>query len=309
MRYPGYGDMDLRYLRYFIAVAEERSFTAAAERMNTVQPSLSQQIKRLEDVYVGTPLFHRDKHHVELTEAGRVFLVEARAILSSVDRAIELARQVARGETGQLTIGFVPGAEGKVFPYVLPILRTRCPEVHLTLRSLDTPEQIEALRHHSIDVAFLRGPVEDRSLICEPVVREEILAAVPAQHEIARRERISVASLAELPLVQVARSSAPAVHDAAKRIAAAAGVSFKPVLETDNVLGTLNAVGSGLGFSLLPDYVRQICPPTVAIRPLEIEPPPYIDLAVAYREGDDLPALLVFLNLLRTWIAERGPSA
>src|ERR1017187_596346 len=108
--------MDLRYLRYCIAVAEECSFTRAAERLNTVQPSLSQQIKKLEDEIVGTPLLLRDKHHVELTAAGRVFLVEARAILAATERAIGLARCTARAEAGHLAIGFVAGAEGKVFP-------------------------------------------------------------------------------------------------------------------------------------------------------------------------------------------------
>ncbi len=306
--------MDLRYLRYFIAVAEERSFTRAADRLNTVQPSLSQQIKKLEDVYVGTPLFRRDKHHVELTEAGRVFLAEARDILGNVDRAIAMAQQAARAEIGHLTIGFVPGAEGRVFPHVLPLLRTRCPGIHLTLRSLPTPEQITALTDHAIDVAFLRGPVEDRTLCSEVVLDEEIMAVLPADHEATRLERIPVGLLAEIPFVQVARSNAPAVHEAARQIAARAQVQFEPILETDNVLGTLNAVGSGMGFSLLPDYVLQISPPSVAVRPLDLNPPPRINLMVAYRLGDELPALAEFLTLLRAWTsgqeskAERGPS-
>jgi len=301
--------MDLRYLRYFIAVAEERSFTAAAERLNTAQPSISQQIKKLEDVYVGTPLFRRDKHHVELTEAGRVFLAEARTILSSVDRAIALARHAAKAQIGHLAIGFVPGAEGKVFPHILPRLRMRCPGIQLTLRSLTTPEQFDALRKRDIDVAFLRPPVGDRALSYEVVLQDEIVAAVPAVHRIASCERVSVAQLAELPLVQVSRSAAPAIHDLAERTAAEAGVIFGEVIETDSVLGTLNAVGAGLGFCFTPDYVRQICPATVAIRSLDIDPLLQIDLLVAFRTGDDTPALQVFLDLLRTWIAERQPVA
>jgi len=297
--------MDLRYLRYFITVAEERSFTRAAERLHTVQPSLSQQIKRLEDVFVGTALFRRDRRHVELTEAGRAFLPQARAILDSVERAIDVARQVARAETGHLTIGFVPGAEGKVFPHVLPVLRARCPGVHLGLRSLSTPEQLEALRDHRIDVGFLRPPVEDPSLASEVVLGEEIVAAVPADHEIARLERIPVARLAELRFVEVARPAAPMVHDLANQIAARAGVRFETALITDNVLGTLNAVGSGLGFSLLPDYVRQVSPPTVTVRPLEMDPSVRIDLLVAYREGDELPVLRAFLDVLHTWMTAR----
>jgi LysR family transcriptional regulator, hca operon transcriptional activator len=294
--------MDLRYLRFFIAVAEERSFTRAAERLHTVQPSLSQQIKRLEDL-VGTPLFDRDQHHVELTEAGRVFLVRARDILGRVDLAIHEARQAARAECGQLAIGFVPGAEGKIFPRVLPAMKERCPGIQLNLRSLTSPEQMAALRAGAIDIGFLRPPVEDGSLISEAVVRDEFVAAVPAGSELAALERIPVARLAELPLVQVARDNAPAVHQLANQIAATAGVSFRQGLVTDNVLGTLNAVGTGLGFSLLPDYVRQIAPATVAIRPLALDPPPGLDLVMAYRAGDNPPALAVFLSLLRAWIA------
>jgi LysR family hca operon transcriptional activator len=295
--------MDLRYLRYFIAVAEERSFTRAAARMHTVQPSLSQQIKRLEDVFVGTPLFHRDKHHVELTEAGRVFLPEARAILAGVDRAIALARQAARAEIGQVTIGFVPGAEGKVFPHVLPVLRMRCPGIQLNLRSLSSPEQLTALLDRTIDVGFLRPPVDHPSLACELVLREPILAVVPSQHELAGLDHIPVERLAELPFIQVGRKGAPAIHDMATQIASLANVTFRPLLETDSVLGTLNAVGSGLGFSLLPDYVRLIGPTTVAARPLSLDPAPQIDLVVAYRRDDQLAGLAAFLDLLRIWIA------
>jgi len=301
-------DMDLRYLRYFLAVAEERSFTRAADRLNTVQPTISQQIKKLEDVYVGTPLFRRDKHHVELTEAGRVFLAEARDILGNVDRAISLAQQVARAEVGHLTIGFVPGAEGRVLPNVLPKLRARCPGIQLALRSLSTPEQTAALADQGIDVGFLRGPVEDRTLSSEVVLDEEIVAAVPASHEIARFERIPVDALAKIPLVQVAYANAPAIHDFARQIAERDRIHFEPVLETDNVLGTLNAVGSGMGFSLLPEYVKQISPPSVAVRPLDLNPPPRIELLVAWRKADELPALAEFLTLLRAWIGSRTPQ-
>jgi LysR family transcriptional regulator, hca operon transcriptional activator len=297
--------MDLRHLRVFVAVAEERSFTRAAERLHTVQPSLSQQIKRLEDL-VGTPLLDRDQHHVELTEAGRVFLVRARDILNRIDLAIHEARQAARAETAHLAIGFVPGAEGKVFSHVLPALSERCPGIQLNLKSLTSPEQIEALRRGAIDVGFLRPPVDDGSLISEAVLRDEFVAAVPAGSELAAMDRIPVTRLADLPLVQVARDNAPAVHELANQIAATAGVRFRQGLVTDNVLGTLNAVGAGLGFSLLPDYVKPIAPPTVAVRPLAADPPPGLDLVVAYRAGDNAPALTVLLRLLRDWTAARG---
>lgn len=185
------------------------------------------------------------------------------------------------------------------------MLREQCPGTRLNLRSLTSPEQIAALRNGTIDVAFVRPPVDDESLVTESVLHEEVVAAVPAGSSLAALERIPTARLAELPFVQVARDNAPAVNALAQQIAADAGVSFSQVLVTDNVLATLNAVGSGLGFSLLPDYVKQIAPPTVAIRSLAMDPPPGLELVVAHRAGDNSPALAVLLRLLREWMAGR----
>jgi LysR family transcriptional regulator, hca operon transcriptional activator len=300
--------MDHRYLRYFIAVAEELSFTRAAERLHTVQPSLSQQIKKLEEI-VSTPLFHRDTRHIELTEAGRVFLEEARAILRYTDHAIALARQAAHAEAGHIMIGFLPGAEAKIFPNVLPTLRHRCPNLQVSLRSLASPEQITALQNHLINVGFLRGPIEDSEIAWEPILRERIMAVLPAQHPLAKFERVPVPLLTEVPLVMVTREKAPVIHDRTNEIAKRAGVQFHPAIDTDNVLATLNTVGSGLGFSLLPDYVQSILPQTVVARPLALEPEPEIDLLVAYRKDDRLPALPLFLSLLHEFLPEYGGIA
>lgn len=290
--------MDHRYLRYFIAIAEELNFTRAAEKLHTVQPSLSQQIRKLEAI-VGTPLLQRDRRHVELTKAGRVFLQEARKILQHTDNAIALARQEALAGPEHLTIGFLHGAEGKVFPYVLPILRARCPDIQLSLRSLYTHEQLAALESNQINVGFLRGPIQNPEIGWEVVLRNAIIAIVPAQHELAKLERIPVQRLAELPLVRVPKALSAAMHDLRNQIELKAGVQFHSVLDAENVLSTLSAVGSGLGFSLEPDYVQQILPLTVVARPIDLDPPPEIELLVAYRKDDKLPALAVFLSLLR----------
>jgi LysR family transcriptional regulator, hca operon transcriptional activator len=301
--------MDLRYLRFFVAVADERSFTRAAAALHTAQPSLSQQIRRLEDEFVGTPLFHRDKHHVALTEAGRVFLPEARAILQSVDHAVALAQQAARAEIGMIVIGIIPGAEGRVFSHVLPQFQTQHPGIQLTFRSLSTPDQLVALAEKSIDIAFLRPPISDPGLEWEVVMQDSIVAVVPASHPLAALNRIPVASLATLPLVRIARSGAPAVHDLVNDIAAKAGVSFTSILDVDGVLCTLSAVGSGRGFSLLPDYVSSLCPPGVAVRPLELARQPMIDLLVAYRRNTERrPALCAFLKALRASIGKPGST-
>lgn len=299
--------MDHRHLRYFIVVAEELNFTRAAERLNTVQPSLSQQIRHLEEM-VGTPLFYRDKHHVSLTEAGRIFLSEARNILSSTERAIALACRAARGEAGHINIGFVPGAEGKVFSHLLPFLREKVPDIELSLRSMTSPEQLVALASSEVDVGFLRGPVDNPEIVSEVIVRDTIVAVIPTNHPLAKSKRLSIQALAAIPLIQVSIKKAPAIHEIANRLAARAGVQFKTLLDTDGIMATLNAVGAGLGFSIVPEYVRQIAPPTVAVRALDVNPVPEIELLVAHRKDNRLPALIFFLNFLHECMGPKPKS-
>jgi LysR family hca operon transcriptional activator len=294
--------VDERHLSYFIAVAEELNFTRAAERLHTVQPSLSAQIRKLEED-VGTPLFERDKHHVELTAAGCVFLEEARVILRCTHHAIALTRQAARAVAGHLTIGSIVGVEGEVFSRILPLLRIKYPDVLLSLRSLTTPEQIAALLNSEINVGFLRGPIDDPVLASEVVAHENILAVLPAGHALTKLRRIPISMLADVPLIQVLQSGAPAVHDITNRIAEQAGVHLCTALETDNIVATLNAVGSGLGFSLLPDYARQFLPASVVARPLDVDPPPVLDLLVAYRKDDKHAVLAGLISILREYIS------
>ena len=299
--------MNHRYLRYFIAVAEELSFTRAAERLHTVQPSLSQQIRRLEEI-VGVRLFDREKHHLHLTEAGRIFLQESRAILNSADRAIQLARQAARAEAGYVTIGFIPGVEGKIFPRILPIMGVKYPDIELSLRSLTSPQQLDALHNREINIGFMRGPIDDTEIASETALCEKLVVVLPSNHPLARLKRVPVASLAKLPMLEVARHVAPALHDAAVEIAARAGVKFKPTLAAENVLASLSEVASGLGFCLLPDNVRQILPPNVVARPLDCDPEPEFPLLVAHRKDERLPAVAFFLSLLREQLNVNTPD-
>ena len=290
--------MELRLLRYFVAVAEELNITRAAERLHTAQPSLSQQIRQLE-LILGIPLFYRNKHHLELTEAGRVFLGETRTILKDVERAITLARQAARAEAGQLTLAMVPGLEGRVFSRTVPTLLRNYPDIQIILRSLTSPQQIVALQKKEINVGFLRGPIEDEEIASEVIMREKVVAVMPAGHDLAKMQRVSVTKLASLPLIQISRAIAPTVHDVANVIEKQAGTQFKTLLETEDLLTSLNAVASGLGFSFFAEYVEQILPKGVVARPLDLAPVPELELLVAYRKDDRLPALGFFLSLLR----------
>ena len=176
--------MELRHLRYFLAVADELNFTRAALRLHTAQPSLSQQIRDLEDE-IGAQLFERSKRKVELTDAGRVFMAEARLTLAQADRAVARARQVALQRQATLTIGFVPAAEVKIFPVILPMLRMRFPQLNVELRSLPTLEQEDALLCGDIDIAFMRPPIQSAELKAEVVFDEPFILLLPAAHPLA----------------------------------------------------------------------------------------------------------------------------
>ena len=167
--------MELRLLRYFVAVAEELNITRAAERLHTAQPSLSQQIRQLEGL-IGAPLFIRDKHRLLHTETGRVLLPAAREILALVEKAVVQARAVARNEVGTLVVGMVPGPEGMIFSHILPLLLRHSPAIQLLLRTMTCPEQIQALQKREIMAGFLRGPIDCAEIAYEIYMREEVLA-------------------------------------------------------------------------------------------------------------------------------------
>lgn len=290
--------IELRHLRYFIAVAEELNITRAAERLHTAQPSLGRQIKWLESE-VGADLLRRQGHKFVLTDAGRVLLERARTVLRELDAMYEHVRHAANLESGKLTIGFIPGTEWRVFPRLAPFLQASRTGVQVVLRSLTVPEQIAALQAHAIDVGFLRGPVSDPEITCEVVLSDEIVAIVPALHPFAKLERISISDLATMPLVYLKKSIASELHDTAISLAEEAGVEFSSKVETENILTTLCAVGVGLGCSLVPKYLEQMLPETAVSRALKHTPAPTVNLVLAYRNQERLPVLDLFLGLVR----------
>ncbi|SIS95827.1 LysR substrate-binding domain-containing protein [Insolitispirillum peregrinum] len=289
--------MELRHLRYFVAVAEELNFTRAAERLRTAQPSLSQQIRDLEDE-VGTPLFVRTKRRVELTAAGAVFLDEARLVLAQSQRAISLARRTAQTEGGTLTIGFVPAAEVKIFPNMLTAMRARFPNLQLVLRSLTTAEQRTALLDHSIDVAFMRLPADDVRLSLEVVLQEKIEIALPATHPLAAQDTISVHQLTDVPFLHIAPLHAGSLHGVIESFLAEHNISLRPQQEVENVLTLLTLISMNEGFSFLPDYAHRLLFRNVVGRPLR-EQSPTVGLAMVWRTTDQSPELMTFLDLVR----------
>lgn len=289
--------MELRHIRYFIAVAEELNFTRAAERLRTAQPSLSQQIRDLEEE-VGTPLLERTKRRVALTAAGRAFLDEARLVMAQTQRAVMMARRAAQAEQKKLTIGFLPSAEVKIFPSVLSSIRALYPDIQVELRHMTTAEQRDALTTGSIDIAFMRLPVDEIAMVYDVVLMERVVVVLPESHPLARLDEIPLESLAEFPYLRVAPNHAGNLHEITENHCRAMGVPLRPLQDVENVLTLLTLIGMGIGFGLLPDYAEHLVFKNVTTRRLA-GPAPMVELAMVRRADRDFAALSGFVDLVK----------
>ncbi len=290
--------MELRHLRYFVAVAEELNFTRAAQRLNTAQPSLSQQIKQLE-ANIGVPLLERNKRRAALTEGGKVFLVEAREILARVERAGQRAARAQQGKSTELIVGVVPAAEIKILPKLIPLLERNLPKVRLVFHNLPSAEQKRLLARGSLDFGLLRGPFEDPRLEVEDVLWEKLVAGLPARHPLARKKTVSIRQLNEVPFIMVSHDGSPELHDAVRVFCVHSGLHPREVQQADNILGNLNMIRAGIGFALLPDYAASILPRGVVVKPLAWSPPPVVSLVMAHRRGKATAEMLAFRELMR----------
>jgi LysR family transcriptional regulator, hca operon transcriptional activator len=276
--------MELRHLRYFVAVAEELNFTRAAQRLNTAQPSLSQQIQDLEQ-QVGVALFIRTKRSVILTAAGTAFLDEARLTLAQARRAIATARQAARAGESTLVLGFGPAAEIKLFPSTLTSLRASFPKLRLEFRSMTTLKQREALLHNEIDLAFLRPPIHEPSLEAIPVLREQLVAVLPADHPLAGEGPLDFAELSGYPFIEISPVHSGDLFDLVRAAAQERGVQLNTIQQVEDVLTMLTLISLGEGYTLLADYAESLVFRNVTTR--RLTPPAIeVDLLMAWRKGD-----------------------
>jgi DNA-binding transcriptional LysR family regulator len=253
---------DLRRLRYFVAVAEELHFGRAARRLNVSQPPLSVQIRTLERE-IGTPLLVRTQRHVELTEAGRVLLDEARRLLDQAEAAIVHARRAAEGAVGRLTIGFVSTVDYSILPPLVRRFRHKHPGIALKLLELTGDRQQALLQSGELDLGLSILPSPAAGLTMRPVYREPLIAAVPATHPLAARRRIALRSLAAEAFIQFPRGLAPGLYDLA--IAACQKASFTPHLaqEAIQMQTILGLVAAGLGVALVPHCMSKLQRPDV----------------------------------------------
>lgn len=293
--------MELRHLRYFVAVAEEGSLTLAAERrLHTAQPSLSRQIRDLERE-VGTPLLARRARGIELTEAGRVFLDHARLALLQVEQAGEAARRAARPAKPTFVLGFLTGHEVTWLPEALRVMHDELPSIEITLASQSSPELAGALMRGQVDVAFLRRDDQAPGLVFKLVTREPLVAVVPRDHRLAARKSVRLQDFAGEIFINPTRS-APALKAVIDRYAKRSGVTLSPQYEAENLVMATSLVASTGGVTLLPLYTRNLFPPAVVSRPLQGEVPT-IDLVLGYSKTNTSPLLKRFLSKVDDMIA------
>lgn len=288
------GRMELRHLRYFVAVAEEGSFlTAAQRRLNTSQPSLSRQISDLESE-VGVRLLERHARGVALTDAGRVFLDHARLALSQVEAATDGARRTAQPQKPAISMGFMVGLEVMWLPHLLRILREEEPEVEVTLCSQSSPELALALARGKLDIAFLRPEKQNGGVTFKLLAKEPLIAVLPADHRLASRKRIRPQDLVREIYVSSARTS-PVLHAVIQDYASKVGIVLKAKYEGENISSAMSLVASTGGVSLVPLYAQNMLAPNVVARALE-GVPPTVDLTLGYNQANSSPLLCRLLS-------------
>ncbi|WP_420596307.1 LysR family transcriptional regulator [Deinococcus sp.] len=288
--------MELRHLRHFVALAEEEHFGRAAERVFVVQQALSNSIKNLEEE-VGVPLVLRTTRKVQLTPAGREFLAAARSTLQEADKVIERARRAARGEVGRLTLGFVSGLVFGGLPDVVRTFREQYPNVSVDLRELTAQEQEAGLRSGQLDIGLMLLPVRDPAFAYEALWRQELVAALPGSHPLARKERLDIQDLADEPFVFFPRQIRAAYFDQVMRWCAAAGFAPRIVQEAIEVPTLLSLVAANLGVFLPIRFFQRVSLPGVVYRPVNAAP--IIDIVAVWRRSDDDPVVRAFMQVAR----------
>ena len=290
--------LELRQLRYFIAVAEELHFGRAAERLHMTQPPLSQTIQALEEL-LGAPLFLRNRRAVALTPAGAVLLPEARRMLMQAGELPELVRRAASGEAGRIALAFVSSADYSVLPPFLRTYRAAFPQVQITLQEATSDLQIGDLMHARIDAGLLIPPLPDKArleLDYLKVLSEPLILAAPAG--LVGDGPVWLRAVPPSPLIIFPRHIAPALHDAILACFRAAGITPEIGQEAIQMQTIVGLVSAGMGIALVPQSVSTLMRPGVEYRLLR-DATPQVETGLAWRRDNSSPVLQGFLELLR----------
>ncbi len=296
--------MELRYLRYFVTLAEELNFSRAAARLHISQPPLTRQIQQLEDE-LGCRLFFRSTRGVELTEAGQSLLEDAHRILSLVGVAKERTSKTGRGQIGQLDVGIFGSAILCHIPRMLFQFRTLFPEVEITLYQQTKAEQIQALRERRLTIGFNRHVPVEPDIVIETVFFEPLVIALHSKHPLARHKSIRIAEIVNEPLILYPRTR-PGFADDVMALFVKECAQPKIVQEVTDVVTSIALVSSGFGICVAPQAASNLKLPGVVYRPIKADPVPAIELACLYRREDESPILAAFLDVARKFRPSYG---
>jgi LysR family hca operon transcriptional activator len=300
-------EMELRHLRYFVAVADAGSLTVAAQQvLHTSQPSLSRQIRDLEDE-VGTELLTRRARGIDLTPAGRAFLDHARSVLSQVEAASEAARRVAHPDKPCFTMGFLTGHELTWMPKALRILRDELPNIDVMISSQYSPLLADGLLKGKIDAAVLRRERGLPDLAFRLLVKEPLMVVLPGNHRLAALRSISPSDLVGEPFVTVS-NTAPVLRAGIDNFLKRSGIKITPAHEADHLSMGMSLIASTGGVGLLPAYAQNFLPSSVTSRPLKGDAPT-IDLVLGYKKSNHSPILKLLLSRLDELVARVSNKA
>jgi DNA-binding transcriptional LysR family regulator len=292
--------IELRHLRYFIAVAEELHFGRAARRLNMTQPPLSQQIQELEKE-LGVPLLKRTNRRVELLYTGKVFLEQARRVLTEMEEAIHRTHRAHRCEMGWLEIGFCELASYHLLPSLLRTFRNRYPQIEIILHEIDSDEQLIQLRHQRIDLAFVQGNVQQPGITSKVLLRDPLMAVLPCDHELACKKSLSLQDLQKETLLLFPRKNQPDWYDAIIKFWHQAKLTPKISEISSNISTLIGMVSAGMGISLMPASIQKLRYEGVRLLPIEGKVPEQI-LSVAYRKEDLSSLIQVFMEVVDDYL-------
>jgi LysR family hca operon transcriptional activator len=293
--------MELRHLRYFIAVAEEGSLTLAAhKRLHTAQPSLSRQIRALEKE-LGAQLITRSVHGIELTAAGRAFLDHARLAVTQAEAAKEAVRRAARPAKPSLALGFLSGTEMDLLPKAKRILEDELPDIEIKLSSDYSPRLAEALMKGRLDAAFLRPEPHAGGLVYRRVRTEPLIVVFPKDHRLAARKAIKLREIKGEPFIKPSKT-APTLRKIIEDSLERSGVDIRATHEVHNLAHAFSIIASTRAVTLLPAYAKNFLPVALTSRPIQGDAPT-VDLVLGYNKANSSPILKLFLTRVGKLIA------
>jgi DNA-binding transcriptional LysR family regulator len=294
--------MELRHLRYFVAVAEDLNFTRAAAKLRLAQPSLTRQIHNLEEE-IGVRLLNRSKSQVSLTEEGRSFLVDARRILALATESIQAVQRLSRGESGQLNIAYLSNFDFELLPETLAGFRQNFPHVALNLFDMAPAEQFRALESRKIDLGFvgLPPPATARDLQWESIARHRTVVVLPVRHPLARKRQVSLGELKTQFFVGMSERTHPGFREWLHKTCQAVGFVPRILQEAELESALMTFVAEGLGVSLAREHIKKLPHPGVALRPLS--PPVKSDYCIAWNRDNDSRSLQQYIEIIKNLAA------